>query len=293
MTQNTTLYSNNARAILTSNISNVATILPVSTVAGFPNISTGIQEFYVTLDDGVHVEIVKVRGATGSSFINCLRGQEGTFATSFLAATPVENRLTAGNITQFARLEDRLFDVASIENLPAPGSINGNSRLCASQDPSGSPILAVVNGTKWKFVNYPDVILVSTISGTITPTSITVTGIGNQLIDTTPNVYVIQFTSGPNLGYCRFAVISTNNISWGNPLFVTPSPGDSYEVYRSLSAWKNATGGSSDRIFFENDIQIWSSYNIPVGRNATSAGPVNINVGATVSVPSGSSWSIV
>lgn len=45
--------------------------------------------------------------------------------------------------------------------------------------------------------------------------------------------------------------------------------------------------------FIENSINIATSYTITTGRNAMSAGPITINSGVTVTVPSGSTWTIV
>jgi hypothetical protein len=52
-------------------------------------------------------------------------------------------------------------------------------------------------------------------------------------------------------------------------------------------------GGGSDLVFFENDITVTTNYTITTNKNAVTAGPVTINSGATVTVPSGSSWVVV
>lgn len=54
-----------------------------------------------------------------------------------------------------------------------------------------------------------------------------------------------------------------------------------------------ATGGGSDDVFFENGQTVTNSYTITTNKNAVTAGPITINTGVTVTVPSGSSWSIV
>lgn len=53
------------------------------------------------------------------------------------------------------------------------------------------------------------------------------------------------------------------------------------------------TGGGSNQAFYLNDITITSSYTIPTGKNAGTFGPVTINSGITVTVPTDSTWSIV
>jgi hypothetical protein len=52
-------------------------------------------------------------------------------------------------------------------------------------------------------------------------------------------------------------------------------------------------GGGTDKIFYENDIAVTSNYTITSGKNAMSAGPITVNPGVTVTVPSGQTWTIV
>jgi len=54
-----------------------------------------------------------------------------------------------------------------------------------------------------------------------------------------------------------------------------------------------AKGGGSDDIFYENGQTVTTNYTITTNKNAMTAGPVTINAGATVTVPSGSTWVVV
>ena len=54
-----------------------------------------------------------------------------------------------------------------------------------------------------------------------------------------------------------------------------------------------ATGGGSDEIFYENSQTITTDYTITSNKNAMSAGPITINSGVSVTVPSGSTYTIV
>lgn len=56
---------------------------------------------------------------------------------------------------------------------------------------------------------------------------------------------------------------------------------------------KNATGGGTDEVFFENMQTVSTDYTLTTGRNAMSAGPITIDAGVSVTVPSGQSWVIV
>ena len=70
------------------------------------------------------------------------------------------------------------------------------------------------------------------------------------------------------------------------------------EIYDG-SAWSavgsggGATGGGSDQWAVEHDNTITTSYTISTGKNVISAGPLTVNSGAVVTVPSGPSWVIV
>ena len=52
-------------------------------------------------------------------------------------------------------------------------------------------------------------------------------------------------------------------------------------------------GASTNTVFFENDKAVAVNYQITSNKNAMSAGPIAINAGIAVTVPSGSSWTIV
>lgn len=54
-----------------------------------------------------------------------------------------------------------------------------------------------------------------------------------------------------------------------------------------------ARGGGSNSVFFENDSVVTADYTISTGKNAMSAGPITIDTGVTVTVPVGSTWTIV
>jgi len=54
-----------------------------------------------------------------------------------------------------------------------------------------------------------------------------------------------------------------------------------------------AVGGGSDAVFYENDQTITTSYTLGTNKNAVTAGPISIDVAATITIPSGSVWSVV
>jgi len=54
-----------------------------------------------------------------------------------------------------------------------------------------------------------------------------------------------------------------------------------------------ATGGGSDKVFYENDITVTTSYTITAGKNAITAGPITVNNGVTITVPNNSTWTVI
>lgn len=85
---------------------------------------------------------------------------------------------------------------------------------------------------------------------------------------------------------------------------VTPQAGyfrfnltlNQFEGY-SGTAWGSvgggATGAPGNAVFMENDTNVTADYTITTGKNAVSAGPITIDTGVTVTVPTGSVWTIV
>jgi hypothetical protein len=67
---------------------------------------------------------------------------------------------------------------------------------------------------------------------------------------------------------------------------------DGTNCYIPISA-VSPTGGGNNLAFYLNDITITTNYTIPTGKNAGTFGPVTIQSGIVVSVPTGSYWSIV
>jgi hypothetical protein len=63
------------------------------------------------------------------------------------------------------------------------------------------------------------------------------------------------------------------------------------------SAWGSvgggATGAGGDTVFQENSLIVTTSYTLSTGKSAMSVGPITINGGAAVTIPSGYSWLIL
>jgi len=155
------------------------------------------------------------------------------------------------------------YDAAAVED-----GGNVNMVLPVQADRAGKTLAFDSNGN-------PVVVGSSFGSGFVTITS--GTGAASIPASTTAN------RPTPAVGYFRFNTDLNqfegyNGTSWG-------------------AVGGGATGGGNDEIFHENDQIVTADYTIGTGsatsKNAGTFGPITVNSGITVTVPSGSTWSIV
>ena len=89
----------------------------------------------------------------------------------------------------------------------------------------------------------------------------------------------------------------TSNVTWTLP--ATDASVSGYALKSDgagILSWGlagGALGGGTDQVFYENDQTVTTNYTLGTNKNAMTAGPVTINTGVTVTVPSNASWVIV
>jgi len=54
-----------------------------------------------------------------------------------------------------------------------------------------------------------------------------------------------------------------------------------------------ATGGGGDQVFVEIGVTVTTNYTLSTGKNAESVGPITINSGVTVTIPTGQRWVVL
>ena len=54
-----------------------------------------------------------------------------------------------------------------------------------------------------------------------------------------------------------------------------------------------ATGGGSDEVFVNNSQTVTTDYTVPVGKSASSTGPITLNAGVDITLSAGSRWVIL
>jgi len=109
----------------------------------------------------------------------------------------------------------------------------------------------------------------------------------------------LRFADADSSNYVAFQAPGTvaANVTWTLPdvdgtsgqALVTNGTG----TLSWAAAGGGATGGGTDKVFFENDQTVTTNYTIPSSKNAMSTGPLTINSGVLITVPSGSRWIII
>jgi len=156
---------------------------------------------------------------------------------------------------------------ATFTNLTASGSLAGT----AFSDYLASP--PAIGGTAAAAGTFTGI----TISGGTLTTPATLT------FSTTASVRLPNGTTAERPGTPLAGMIRYN------------SDNTKFEGYTTTwgSIGGGATGGGTDEVFQENELIVTTSYTLSTGKSAMSVGPITINSGATVTVPSGSKWVVL
>jgi hypothetical protein len=181
--------------------------------------------------------------------------------------------------------------------------VNGNTITGLPASPS-----ATTEATSKAYVDAGDATNAGNITTNATNIATNVTNIAARLpLAGGTMTGAIVFNAGQTIaGYTpRTSATGSSNLSVGTTAQRDGSPAAGMIRYNSTlgqfegygSAWGaiggGATGGGSDTWAVEHDNTITQSYTISTGKNVISAGPLTVNSGAVVTVPSGSNWVIV
>ena len=109
----------------------------------------------------------------------------------------------------------------------------------------------------------------------------------NPSTDYTVSGDQITFTTAPTNGLTFFAIMQGDAVDIN-----TPADGTVTEA-KLASNFTGATGGAGNHVFFLNEQNVDTDFTIPTNRNAMSAGPITIDTGSTVTIPSSSSWVVI
>jgi hypothetical protein len=111
----------------------------------------------------------------------------------------------------------------------------------------------------------------------------------NVIVDTTT---VVSKTGNTGSAIVPSGSTAQRDGSPSNGYFRYNSDLDSFEGYVD-GAWGGVGGAQAGGVIYENSQTVTSNYTITTGKNGFSVGPITIDSGVTVTVPSGSVWTII
>jgi len=96
-----------------------------------------------------------------------------------------------------------------------------------------------------------------------------------------PSGTTAQRDGTPAAGYLRFNT--------------TDSSFEGYDgsAWGAIGGGGGATGGGSDQVFYENGQSVTTDYTLTTNTNAMSTGPITINSGVSVTIPTGGRWVVL
>jgi hypothetical protein len=256
-----------------------------------------IEKFYL-INNGC-ADAITVKNSTGTGIAvpagrSTLVYNNGTNvldAVSYLSALAVGGTLgVTGNTTLGGTL-----GVTGNTTLGGTLGVTGATTLSSTLGVTGvatftsAPILSSTTPSKVVFTNSSKAITstgtVGVDQGGTNATTAAQAKINLQVITSatgsnrTPVGTLAQRDGSPQTGFFRFN--TTYNV---------------FEGYNG-TAWGQvgggATGAGGDTVFVENSLIVTTSYTITACKSASSTGPITVNSGVTVTVPSGSRWVIL
>ena len=227
-----------------------------------------IEKFYL-INNGVS-DAVTVKNTTGSG----VAVPAGTAMLVFNNGTDVVNPLTyfSGTlVSSSATITGGTINGTAIGgSSAAAGSFtslaaSGNTALTGNLSVDGNTTLGNASG---------DTILLNAATATI-PNNLNFSGTGTIRL---PNGTTGERPS-PTAGMIRY---NTTDASF-----------EGYAAGEWGSIGGGATGAGGDQVFYENELTVTASYTLTTSRNAMSTGPITIDSGVTVTVPTGQRWVIL
>ena len=246
---------------------------------------------YTLPEDGTNGQFLKTNGSGVLSFadvtstyniqINTLSsssGSGGGSATFNGSAT----RFTLSNAGTNAQAH--LVSVNGVIQKPNSGTspsegfaIDGNDIIFASAPASGADFFILTLGNAVGIGTPSDNTVTSAkiVDGTIVNADINTSAAiaGSKLADDSITEAKLDIHAAPS-GTDKVLGYTANGMEW-------------------VVAAAGATGGGTDKIFYENGQTVTTNYTITNNTNAMSAGPVTINNGVAVTIGTGENWTIV
>jgi len=177
------------------------------------------------------------------------------------------------------------------DGIQGPTGTQGVQGVTGATGPQGNP--TTVNGLTGASITLAPADIGAAPSSGIAQSA--VTNLVSDLSDKANSSDVVAKTVFTTKGDLLSASAASTpvRVGVGTDGFVLTADTDEASGLKWALAAAGATGGGTNQAFYENDVAVDTDYTISTSKNAGTFGPVNIESGVTVTVPSGSVWTIV
>jgi hypothetical protein len=163
-------------------------------------------------------------------------------------------------LVDFARLQDRLFEVSTVDLLAKPSSSDANSYICHSNNEAGNPLIAIKNtANEWSFYSHETSVVTGTVTSANKVTAIAIAGggtgytIGDTLtvVGGTSSFAATITVNSVSLGVITGVSIATAGlytVNPGNPVSVTGGTGSGATFNLTLATANTTTSVASTSI---------------------------------------------
>jgi hypothetical protein len=283
-------------------VDNASNVTPPS--AGGGNIGTASLRwnnvFAATFSDGTNALL------NSSGNVAQVGPGAGVTAVAFLAGGSERARITSGgrlgigtnNPSASIHVSLAANEGLRLQNLSA----GGGSQFIAFHETGGTRVAYVGNAsaaTPDSFNIWSERATASLVFGTNGVARLRIDPDGNVGVGSTPNAAAILDLVSTTKGFRAPSMTTTQRDAIVSPvagLLIYNNTLNTYQVFNGTnwtSVGGGATGGGSNAVFWENDQSITTPYTITAGKNAMTAGPITVGDGISVTVPSGSVWTIL